>query len=445
MSPQTLIGIGDEITSALLAAANQERMVDWNTFVLEMKEQIINHYDCTNLNSYRAIWRRYFKGSLEKLQLKAANSIEDVWNSIVVEELKQKRSSANSSESEGTPYSSKSSTRSLDYQTALTPEDMNILETKHLKLTKKWKLCSGRYVEDIVYEEGKNYAFDHPFHSYIISLDDENSTYEEIESCYNNMCFSRRTHPEENWLVESILHYIELFYDSTSARTFASESTLFDEMYSFVKTSKKINNTITEFTARSNASSESKNNSRSIGSTSKINRQAVGDISDLSFIYSNNELGCVEIGLADNGGNGTKEINEKNIKVPKMMRNFCWKLINDYKVDPKEIKVVGFVISGHYMTNTIMTFKHGSIGLIYNSNRIKMPTTIKQISRLLPRALKIAYNSARAIKDTIRYLDTACEDDQERTEEQLYFPPSFETVMKTSSSKKRKPNHSSEA
>ncbi len=60
------------------------------------------------------------------------------------------------------------------------------------------------------------------------------------------MCFSRRTHPEENWLVESILHYIELFYDSTSARTFASESTLFDEMYSFVKTSKKINNTITE-------------------------------------------------------------------------------------------------------------------------------------------------------------------------------------------------------
>ncbi|KAG1048437.1 hypothetical protein G6F43_009171 [Rhizopus delemar] len=198
------------------------------------------------------------------------------------------------------------------------------------KLTKKWKLRSGRYVEDIIYEEGKNYVFDHPFHSYIISLDDENvqkiittdeleemtaasgksdleaalpshSTYEEIESCYNNMCFSRRTYPEENWLVESILHYIELFYDSTSARTFASESTLFDEMYSFVKTSKKINNTITEFTARSNAASESKNNSRSIGSTSEIDRQAVGDISDLSFIYSNNELGCVEIGLADNG------------------------------------------------------------------------------------------------------------------------------------------------
>lgn len=60
------------------------------------------------------------------------------------------------------------------------------------------------------------------------------------------MRFSRRTHPEENWLVESVLHYIDLFFDSASVRTFPSESTLFDEMYSFVKTSKKINNTITE-------------------------------------------------------------------------------------------------------------------------------------------------------------------------------------------------------
>ncbi|KAI8087319.1 hypothetical protein BDF21DRAFT_437426 [Thamnidium elegans] len=276
MPSQTLIGISDEITSVILAAANQERVVEWNTFVLEMKGQIINHYDCTNLNR-----------SLEKLQLKAANA----------------------SESEVT--------------TALTPEDMKIMETRHLKLTKKWKLRSGRYVEDVIYEEGKNYVFDHPFHSYIISLDDENVTN------YNNMCFGH----------QSILHYIELFYDSASARTFASESTLFDEIYSF---NLKV---------------------RSIGSTSKIDRQAVGDIPDLSFIYSNNELGCVEIGLTENGSN-----------VPKMMRNFCWKLINDYEVDP---------------------------------------TTYKEISRLL-----------------LYYI------------QQLYFPPSFEPVTKTSSSKKRKSNHS---
>lgn len=32
-----------------------------------------------------------------------------------------------------------------------------------------------------------------------------------------------------------------------------------------------------------------------------------------------------------------------------MMRNFCWKLINDYEIDPIEVKVIGFVISGMYI------------------------------------------------------------------------------------------------
>lgn len=45
----------------------------------------------------------------------------------------------------------------------------------------------------------------------------------------------------------------------------------------------------------------------------------------------------------------------------------------------------------------------------------------------------------------VRIIQEVCEDDQERIEEQLYFPPSFEPVTKTSSSKKRKSNHLSEA
>lgn len=76
-----------------------------------------------------------------------------------MEGLKQKRLSANSSELEVKPSSSDIS-KSLDYQRALTPESMKKTETRHSKLTKKWKLRSGRYVEDIIYEEGKNYVFD---------------------------------------------------------------------------------------------------------------------------------------------------------------------------------------------------------------------------------------------------------------------------------------------
>lgn len=94
------------------------------------------------------------------------------------------------------------------------------------------------------------------------------------------------------------------------------------------------------------------------------------------------------------------------------------------------------------MTSSIMTFKHGSIGLAHTSNRVKMPTTtIKEIARLLPRALRIAYNSATAIKDTIEYVDKVCED-QEEADQLYFFPPSFEPT-KTSSNRKRGKSNSS--
>lgn len=60
------------------------------------------------------------------------------------------------------------------------------------------------------------------------------------------MQYSRLDNPEEQWCVQSILDYIDLFYDGDTVRAFCSEQTLFDEMYSFIKNSKKISKTNTE-------------------------------------------------------------------------------------------------------------------------------------------------------------------------------------------------------
>lgn len=85
---------------------------------------------------------------------------------------------------------------------------------------------------------------------------------------------------------------------------------------------------------------------RSISSVKKVQRQIHGDVSDLSFKYNDNELGCVDIGLNDNGANSTKEINERRIKTPKMMRNSCWKIISEYEMNRASIGMVSFVTSG---------------------------------------------------------------------------------------------------
>lgn len=56
-----------------------------------------------------------------------------------------------------------------------------------------------------------------------------------------------------------------------------------------------------------------------------------------------------------------------------------------------------------------MAFKHGSIGLIvYFSSEMKIPTTIKEVTEILPRVLRLCYNALNAIKSTAEHLDDIC-------------------------------------
>lgn len=77
-----------------------------------------------------------------------------------------------------------------------------------------------------------------------------------------------------------------------------------------------------------------------------MSRQIPADAPDLFFRYLDNEIGCVEIGLNDNGANSLKEMNEKKIKTPKIMRNSCWKIVKEYEMNPARLNMVSFVLSG---------------------------------------------------------------------------------------------------
>lgn len=81
--------------------------------------------------------------------------------------------------------------------------------------------------------------------------------------------------------------------------------------------------------------------------TEKIIRKVPGDIPDLVFKYGDNELGCVEIGLSNNGASGAKELLERKIKTPEIMRSFCRKIMTDYMIEnPEKINIISYVISG---------------------------------------------------------------------------------------------------
>ncbi|KAG1041752.1 hypothetical protein G6F43_012043 [Rhizopus delemar] len=126
-----------------------------------------------------------------------------------------------------------------------------------------------------------------------------------------------------------------------------------------------------------------------------------------------------------------------------MMRSFCSQIVEQYKIKANKIKIVsaiisGMITSGPYITVEIMTFGHGSVGLLYTSPRLKMPESIGEMPRLLPPALSLIYNYAQVIKNTSQFLgkNTAEVNLNPFSNIDYFFPPSF--VPGTSNSPKKR-------
>jgi hypothetical protein len=81
-----------------------------------------------------------------------------------------------------------------------------------------------------------------------------------------------------------------------------------------------------------------------------LSRQKSAGCFDLVFRRLNTEIGCLEVGLEYVGTNGTKFMQEKGLKTPRMMKAFSLRIAEQYPtVDVSSIKIVGMVISGEYI------------------------------------------------------------------------------------------------
>lgn len=78
-----------------------------------------------------------------------------------------------------------------------------------------------------------------------------------------------------------------------------------------------------------------------------LRRQIPDDPVDLLFLHNKStEIECLEIGLSDKGSNGTKKLQEKSLKTPRMMKAFVIQVANRFPtVDISKVETVGFVIA----------------------------------------------------------------------------------------------------
>ncbi|KAL0142701.1 hypothetical protein V8B55DRAFT_1563177 [Mucor lusitanicus] len=243
--------------------------------------------------------------------------------------------------------------------------------------------------------------------------------------------------PELYWVINSILEYLDLFHDGKAVQM-KTEQDLLDEVYGFIKRSRSISQLQTETASGSMASSEAKNKKRAVGDTAKMSRQASGDHADLVFKYTSLEIGCLEIGFNDGGPNATKELQERDLKAPKMMKAFYTRIMEQFPFAQKEsIKLIGFIISGMHISAVQMSFSLGSVSLVSLSKRYKVPESVKEIPALLPPVLALVYNCALIMKSTSEHLD----DSQSQPPPQTFFPPVFVPIVSSSNcstGKKRK-------
>ncbi|KAL7333197.1 hypothetical protein PS15p_202131 [Mucor circinelloides] len=323
----------------------------------------------------------------------------------------------------------------------------------------------GTCVEDIIYEASRKFIYDHPSHSFIFSANDDiwkdyfsvedlkeikdsveakkvcedmpkhlvdallklnkKKTYKEMYDVFKNIEADRHDDPELYWVKESVLDYIELFYN-TSFAMFNSEQDLLDEVYSFIKKSRRVSKTRTETVTRSRASAESKNKTRCLGTMEMLRRQIPGDLADLSFLHKSTEIGGLEIGLSEKGANGTKELQEKSLKTPRMMKAFVIQAASSFPtIDISKVETVGFVISGMWIVGLKMRFDRGSVALLVTTKRLKMPESIEEVPALLPPVLNLVYGHAQTIKKTAEYIEDVSTSVSFGSNSELTLPPCF--------------------
>ncbi|KAI8643104.1 hypothetical protein BD408DRAFT_465276, partial [Parasitella parasitica] len=447
-----------EIHLSLVSQSKDRSNVSWNIFVSEMRSLMLSRYDNTPMSDYKAVWKQAFKNAANSLSYSIeSNEQEDTWNEEIIDALKEtKTSESNFDES---CHKLCTSTSSLLYQKKLLPVDYSNMSEVFSKLTKKWKLKSGRMVEDVVFKASKEFIVEHPAHSFIFNTKDpawkeafSQSEFDEIEAAGNIFQFNKpdiydavatvEAHPIDNpdkfWLKQSILNYAMLFIDNEVLLPSETEQDLLDDVFGFIKTSCRLSGTKAYGAKQSQSSSECKNSTRSIGSLSKVQRKQSAENADLSFKYISHELFCLEIGLKDHGPNDTKELNESSIKIPLMMKNFYLHLISQYKMNPNGIKIMGIIISGPNIKALGMSFNNGSMSLLSISDRLHMPESICEIPRLLPPVLNLIYNLNKVLKSTANELKEMNSSVSIEPKIKFSLPPCFVPVAATTINKKRK-------
>ncbi|KAI9481115.1 MAG: hypothetical protein EXX96DRAFT_595072 [Benjaminiella poitrasii] len=366
-------------------------------YVIEELNQLSGEAEF-DIDNFKNVWSRRITIALKDLDLYTCKKriFKKVWSKI----LENNATTAAVSTISTARRSSKNPTSSLSYLQSLDTKDRAEFDKIHNLISNKWMLKSGRYVEDLMYEKIKNFKYEHLGHSFVLDVTDdmwkdvfEKDEIEEIEEAADSEEFCSEL---PGRLMETLqrlngkITFQEIYRELNDVKVDRYDD---PELY-------WIKNSILDDSGNA-ASSEAKNKKRKIDGEA-LPRQKAGDAYDLVFKHLSSEIGCVEIGLYDKGPNGTKELQEKGIKMPRMMKAFCCRLLEQYPTaEANKIKTAVFIINGKL------------------EHSIKRKHDINEIPSFLPPVLSLVYNCAQIMRRTSQHMETVS------SMSRPYFPPCY--------------------
>ncbi|SAM00626.1 hypothetical protein [Absidia glauca] len=288
----------------------------------------------------------------------------------------------------------------------------------------KWKLSTGRYVEDIIYKHGLKLEKESCLHSFILDTDDDqvhalfdDEEFEEVISkhCKEDPDLPRNvyellqefnqnnsnaihailkdsTRKYEDYNTRSIFYAVDsltMLFDATPNPLMSSQleqwyqaniwTPLMDKMYGDVPGVACVLGESLSIASKERKRLERKRQISKLGSRSDMVLRRIGNGIAL-------EYGAAEDGATYDGAFGRKRMYEAELKLPKTLKDMMMMMCNDCDWDGSmmtKIEVVGYCHSGTVAEFLIMDNPSGYVCRLSRSRLYQVPHSYEEFPKLL--------------------------------------------------------------
>ncbi|CAB4401723.1 unnamed protein product [Rhizophagus irregularis] len=257
-----------------------------------------------------------------------------------------------------------------------------------MKSYKKWKLSTGTYVEDVLYNLGKKCRYHNLVHSFIIDLGDKFDSTKDIRKALYS------SHPR---LCENYNPHVDFPYEHV--RTTVSDWVRLLEMEPNPLTSTQDlpENLYLKGEKAGLATKDRKNRGRTLSNIGPMQRKSIGKKGDgyvRSFGSRSIDWAASEAGSKWEGEQGTKTIKECSLSLPKVLKDIFISLARKVDFDEdkmRKINIPGFIHAGANLIKTNLDCPKGYVCRYMREAPLEIYADVKQFSRTLDALVSIIY------------------------------------------------------